>query len=405
MNLPPPLAGSSPLSGVIVVSDLEFGGAQRQVVELVNHMDAAVCALHVVSLSSFVPLAPSFRREGCLSFVLRRFRFDFTVVLRLARVLRRRKASVVHSFLFDATIAARLASRLAGRVAVIGSERNTDYKVKRSDFLALKATQALGDLTIANSNSGAAFNSRLFGQPMSRYRVIHNGVDVQRFTPGNAALIRAELGLKADQPVAGMFASFKPQKNHLVWLRAAREVARRVPDLKLLFVGDQLHQGGSDSAAFKEKINKAVDALGLRERCVFAGNRPDVENYYRACDLTVLPSLFEGTPNVALESLACGVPVVISDVSDNAYIVPDGRAGCVVPLNDENALADRVVRLLSNSPLRHEMSSQARAWTVGEFSCAKLAEKTAAVYKEAVSLCLTLPKMTGPNLAEARAHQ
>ena len=119
---------------------------------------------------------------------------------------------------------------------------------------------------------------------------------------------------------------------------------------------------------------------------MFLGNKTDVENYYNACTLTVLPSLFEGTPNVALESMACGIPIVASNVSDNAYIIPDGRAGFVVPLNDEAALADRVTRILFDRNLRQQLSTQARSWVAGEFSCQRLAEKTVAVYHEAMSL-------------------
>ncbi len=381
---------ASEMTALIVISDLEFGGAQRQVVELLNHMDPADCRLHVCSLSNFVPLAKSIRcPAGQLSLVLRRFRFDFTVVPRLTRLLHHLKADVVHSYLFDATIAARLAGRLAHRPAVIGSERNTDYKIKRSDFVALKATRRFNDLTIANSRAGAAYNSRLFGQPIDRYRVIHNGVDVEHFAPGDAAQIRKELGLTERQPVIGMFASFKPQKNHLLWLRAARRVLERAPEAKLLFVGDELYKGGSNSVEFKETITRTVAELDLGRHCLFVGNKSDVERYYNACALTVLPSLFEGTPNVALESMACGVPVVASDVSDNAYIIRDGRTGFIVPLNDEEALAERVCKILLDQGLREEMSSQARSWVRSEFSCSRLAEKTTAVYREAIALRIT----------------
>lgn len=372
-----------------MISDLEFGGAQRQVVELANHTDPAVCDIKICSLSSYAPLAKKIERAGGqLRFILRRFRFDFTVVPRLAALLRRVNADVVHSFLFDATIASRLAGRLAGRPAVIGSERNTNYKLKRSNFIALKATQRCSHLTIANSRAGADFNSRLFGQPKNRYRVVHNGVDVQRFRPRDGIETRQKLGLSARQPVVGMFASFKPQKNHLLWLRAARQVIQRVPDVKFVFVGDELYKGMSDSTEFKKTINRTVDEMGLRQHCLFVGNRTDVENYYPVCSVTVLPSLFEGTPNVALESMACGVPVIASNVSDNAYIVPDGKVGYVVGLNDENALADRVSRILLDRALGVEMSTNARVWVSSEFSCPRLAEKTVSVYREAVDLRL-----------------
>jgi glycosyltransferase involved in cell wall biosynthesis len=103
---------------------------------------------------------------------------------------------------------------------------------------------------------------------------------------------------------------------------------------------------------------------------------------YNACDVTVLTSSREGTPNVLLESMACGVPVVATDVADNAHLVPDGRVGFIVPLGDTAALADRVCRLLEDAPRRREMGEAARAWVQREFSSAALARKTEAVYED-----------------------
>ena len=78
-------------------------------------------------------------------------------------------------------------------------------------------------------------------------------------------------------------------------------------------------------------MDALVDELGIRDRCLFLGNRSDVADLYRACDVTLLPSLFEGTPNVVLESLASGVPVVATDVADNRLLLPEGEVGHVVP--------------------------------------------------------------------------
>src|SRR5574338_1606365 len=116
---------------------------------------------------------------------------------------------------------------------------------------------------------------------------------------------------------------------------------------------------------------KLVDDIGVRDRCLFLGNRDDVERLYPACDVTVLPSLFEGTPNVALESMACGVPVIATDVSDNATIIPDGRAGYIVPLGDPARLAERIETILRDGALRASMSQAARAWVHAEFSTAR----------------------------------
>jgi len=375
---------------VIVVSDLEFGGAQRQVIELVNHLNEDEWCVYVCSLASYVPLAESLnKRKQRFRLILRQSRFDFTVVLRLARFLREVQADVVHSYLFDAAIAARLAGKLAGRAAVIDTERNTGYTLKKIEAIAFRLTRWCNDLTIANSRAGAAFNSKVLGHAPENYRVIHNGVDVNRFKPQEESQLRQKLKIAVDQPIVGMFASFKPQKNHSLLLRAAREIVQRVPNVRFLFVGDELYKGMSESVEVKRTINELIDSFNLRRHCLFAGNQAQVERYYNLCTLTALPSLFEGTPNAALESMACGVPVVATDVSDNAYVIPDGKAGFIVPSGDEQMLANRICRLLTNEAELARMSQTARQWALDEFSCQRLAEKTAAVYHEAINLKLT----------------
>ncbi|MBP7569189.1 MAG: glycosyltransferase [Acidobacteria bacterium] len=368
---------------LIVISDLEFGGAQRQVVELANHLAGVGIESQVCTLADYTPLAASLRHPERLHLVRRRGRYDLTVVPRLAALIRRVGAALVHGFLFDAEVASRVAGRLAG-VPVIGSERNANYVVRRKNALAYRLTRPCVDLVIANSSAGADFHSRRFGVPRSSCRVVYNGVDTGRFRPCDGGTARDGLGLGREDQVVGMFASFKEQKDHPLLLLAARELLQSRPRLRLLLVGDELFAGGSDSRPWKQRIEGMVDTLGLRRHCVLAGNRDDVERLYPACDLTVLPSRFEGIPNVVLESMACGVPVVVTDVSDNARIVPDGRVGFVVPAGDRAALVARIQLLLDAPTRRREMAAEARRWAAAEFSVERLAERTAQIYREAI---------------------
>jgi glycosyltransferase involved in cell wall biosynthesis len=115
---------------------------------------------------------------------------------------------------------------------------------------------------------------------------------------------------------------------------------------------------------------------------VFLGHCEDVEHLYPACDVTVLSSLHEGTPNVLLESMACGVPVVATNVCDNEYIVRDGEVGYLVAVGDEAEMAHRMQTLLCDNLLRQEMGRMARAWVQKEFSNKRLAEKMESVYVE-----------------------
>ena len=370
---------------MLLIGDLEYGGAQRQVIELANHLDPAHFEAHVCSLSDYIPLSPQLRHMDDRIHILKKAcRFDVTVVPRLARLLRTLRIHILHSFLFDADIAARLAGRLAGTPVIINSERNTDYPLKLRHLAAYRLTKGCVDLIIANSAAGAEYNRSKLGHSPAQYRVVYNGVNTDRFVPGDGTAIRSALGIRPDEYLVGLFSSYKPQKNHPVFFAAARRVLDRIPRTRFLIVGDVLHGGVDGSADYKARMDRIVDMLGIRHRCVFLGNRDDVDHLYRACDLTVLCSLFEGTPNVILESMACGVPVIVTDVADNAHIVPHGRVGYDIAVNDDTALAECICTLLLDEPQRRRMGCAARDWVVREFSVTQLARDTQDVYLEAL---------------------
>ena len=382
MQIAPRAGTAAPLRVMVVVSALGYGGAETQVVELANSVDPGELDLHVCSLSPYVPQANRLRSPERLHIVRKRWRFDVTVVPRLARLLRNLRIDVVHGFLFDAEIAAALAGRLAGVRAVVGSERNASYELSRIQRLAYRMTRSCFDRIVANSQAGAVFNRRVLGFPADHYRVVRNGVDTTRFRPVDAMATRTSLGLAPTTPVIGMFASLKPQKNHPLLLRAARAILDALPDARFLFVGDILPGGKHGSNDYARNVQDSVDELGLRSACQFLGNRTDLPELYSSCDLTVLPSLFEGTPNAVLESLACGCPVVATDVADNALIVPDRQVGRVVPSNDQEALSRAIVEILTVPGYRATLAANARAWAEREFSLHALSTHMAKVYFE-----------------------
>jgi glycosyltransferase involved in cell wall biosynthesis len=128
-----------------------------------------------------------------------------------------------------------------------------------------------------------------------------------------------------------------------------------------------------------------ADSLGVSKAISYLGNRDDVADLYHACDVTVLTSKREGTPNVLLESMASGVPVVATDVADNATIVPDGRVGYVVAYDDDESMAERVGRLLTDRSARESFGQEARRWVEAEFTLDRLAAQTADVYRRVLA--------------------
>jgi glycosyltransferase involved in cell wall biosynthesis len=129
-------------------------------------------------------------------------------------------------------------------------------------------------------------------------------------------------------------------------------------------------------------LHRIVDDLQIRHRCIFVGHHDKPELLYPVCDISALPSHHEGTANVLLESMACGVPFVATNVSDNEYLSRQGDVGRLVPVDDEVGMAHHMKCLLGNPGLRHEMGQKARQWVVTAFSTMRYAEKVAAVYLE-----------------------
>jgi len=341
---------------------------------------------YVVSLSDHVPLALLLQdRERRLHILKKKGRFDITRLFRLCFLLRRLKIDIVHGFLFHGEIAARIAGFMAGTKIVIGSERNSQHNYKKIQYLTYNLTKKLVHTCIANSKAGLEFNRNLFNLPEAKYRVVYNGVDTNRFRPRDDISLRQEIGIPEDCFVLGMFASLKVQKNHPYLLKTIARLLERRTDFRLLLIGDAIFAGGCESKSYSESVLQMIDDLNLRSYCLFLGRRDDVELLYNLCDLTLLPSLYEGTPNVALESLACGVPVIATDVSDNRYVIPDNKVGYIVSLDDHVAFSDKIDSLLTDELLRSKFKANARKWILEKFSIDKMVSGLAKIYSEALT--------------------
>lgn len=369
---------------LLLISNLEYGGAQRQVVALANNLSSAGVEAHVCTLSDYTPLSADLIAGGDHQHVIQKHgKFDWTVVPRLRKLIEHLNIQVVHAFLLDAEIAARLAGRSLEHVAVVGSERNSDHRFKWHQATALNLTRRWCDAIIANSEAGRRLQLSILRVPEDRVFVVRNGVDTGTFSPRPPGPIRSRLGIDEASPVVGMFCSFKRQKNHAMFFRVARRLLDVDPQFRFLCVGAELHGGLQGTDRYRTEMLDLASSLGLAEAIIYLGNRDDVADLYNACDVTVLTSMREGTPNVVLESMACGVPVVVTDVADNAIIVPEGQVGYVVPYDDDELMAQRTAHLMSDPAVRESQSVRARRWVESEFSNHLLASRTADVYRRA----------------------
>jgi D-inositol-3-phosphate glycosyltransferase len=252
-------------------------------------------------------------------------------------------------------------------------EREPAYRARDE-----RAVAADADRIICASEGEKGMLVRLYGAPAGRVSVVPCGVDTLRFRPMRKARARQKLGLPEDEPVVLFVGRMEPLKGIEVLLQAAALVEGR---FRLLIVG------GDE----REKARKAELASLARELRVFARTafvdaaaHRELPLYYNAADVCVVPSYYESFGLVAVEAMACGVPVVASRVGGLKETVIDGRTGYLVPWRCPEPFAERLELLLSNDGLRRSLGREARR-AAQRFRWPQVAEGVEAVYHDLVS--------------------
>jgi D-inositol-3-phosphate glycosyltransferase len=193
----------------------------------------------------------------------------------------------------------------------------------------------------------------------SRVRVIPCGVDISLFCPKDKEESRRTLNL-ANRPWLLFVGRLEPIKGLDTLLKALLLVRKKCTDAALLIVGGDRH-GGKTSPDRSAAIQAQVESFGLEDH-VFFGGAQDQRNlplFYNAAEICILPSRYESFGMVALEAMACGVPVIASNVGGLSFTVQNGQTGFLVPEGDSQALADCIAKTLNDRILRGRLSRKA----------------------------------------------
>jgi glycosyltransferase involved in cell wall biosynthesis len=190
--------------------------------------------------------------------------------------------------------------------------------------------------------------------PREHIRVIHNGVDTTRFAPATLperAMIRGELGIAPADIAIMSVASLKPLKRIDALVKAAAALAKSGLALRVIVVGD-----GPERA----RLEALASDLGIAAQVSFLGLRDDVDRVLKAGDVLVLASRTEAFPNVVLEAMATGLPVITTDVGSVREMVEPGASALIVPAGDDDALAGALKKLSSDAALRSKLGRRGR---------------------------------------------
>jgi len=199
------------------------------------------------------------------------------------------------------------------------------------------------------------------------------GIDVDQFTPGRPDRdVRHELNLPKEHRLVGLISYLRSYKGHEYFIEAAARVLSQAKDVTFLIVGEGPEE---------ERLRGRIAALGLSSNVKMLGFRDDLLNVFRSLDLFVIPSVEGDTiPQVLMQALAMGLPVVSTTVGSIPDVVQDGRTGFVVAPRDAGALAGRILTLLDDAALRAEMGRRGRTLVEREYSLSRMLDRLEEVY-------------------------
>jgi len=368
---------------LFVISDLAYHGAQKQVVELSRELDRLGHEVAIYTLNDDAPRAAELKGTGVEVIVdQKRTKLDPRVLLRLRRKITAWRADVVHGFLFDGDIYARIAAIGTG-AAVLNSERSDNYEISRSQKIAHVLTKPLVDGVVANSRSGSAFAQRLYGYSPESMHVVWNGMRIEELERKAVSSVsyREEFFGPGDYRVACMIGHIKPAKDYHLALDTAAALVKRAPEWRVLFLGEALsgiaYKAGhaSDTNEYKRSVMEHFQKLGIADKVRFGGARQDAPAILAQCDVQLMTSCREGFPNVVLEGMVLGVPVVSTDYSDIRHILP--RAEQVVASRRPDELAQAVINACLD---RDAIVAEQKRWVRAHASIENAARELERVY-------------------------
>jgi len=356
-----------------IVGQLILGGAEQQLYYLLSGLDRSYFRPFVITLGS----APDeywtrpIEELGVRVEHVRRLSSRALRVIRIVNILRSENYHLVHSWSFHTNPYAALAGRLAGIPLRIGSMRE-NYELLTERYVRLLGYRGL-DALIANSKS-AASQVKQGGLTKASIRFVANGVPIARATTqADQHQLKLELGLSRDHLIIGTIGRLDSNKNQAMLLRAVVPLVKKWPQMRVVIIGE---------GSLKSRLLSIAQDLGIAAKVSLPGNIPLAVRYLPAMDVCCMTSFTEGMPNLVMEAMAAGVPVISTCCGDTGDLIDHGVNGYLVTVDDVESMSRYLDLLLSNRDHRMEIGRAAEIKMRSEFTVQQMVRRTTEVYRE-----------------------
>lgn len=344
-----------------LVEGFNFGGAETKLLELVKHMDTQRFETTVISLGLGREIEELFLELNCRVLTFQRKRqFDFGLLRRIRRFIRDEEIDVVMTTLFYADVIGALAGHKGGAKGVFSWETISSPKwLVPHRFWAYRYAIRRADKVISVSKATAEWLVEKRKVDPQKIMIIPYGVNLDKFNPKIKSVTRQDIGVNKDDVVIGQVSRLTEQKGHTYLIDAAPRIVAEVPNVKFVLVGD---------GPLRSSLEAQIRDRGMQDYFILLGFRQDVPELLPLFDVFTLPSLYEGLPNVVLEAMACGLPIVATPVDGTKEAVVHQKTGYLVPVGDTLELSEKLISVCSNDALRLRLGLAGRGRVEDDFS-------------------------------------
>ena len=301
-------------------------------------------------------------------------RFNLGAAVRLARWSRQNRVDIIHGHGFKSDMLGLFSARLAGCKVIStphGWSLEKDLKLKLYESLDRILFRFMHQVCPLSPDLAKEFKQK---SGYSNIRFILNGVDLEEIDA-------VEGSEKSNNKFSiGYIGQLIERKNLKTLLQAISMLDNITDKIKLILIGE---------GALCSKLEYDAENLGIKDKVSFMGFRPDALNFLKTFDIFVLPSLMEGIPRCIMEAMACGVPVLASDIPGNRELVIHGKTGLLFPTGDVNNLTESIRYIINHPDEAKMMATEARTKVENEFSSKRMAAEYAKLYSE---LCNSSPE-------------
>jgi glycosyltransferase involved in cell wall biosynthesis len=365
---------------LFVIDNLQFGGGERVFAQIISRLPQD---RYEILLSAH----PSEQLQQAIRARVEFFpldfskRLNFSLILRLSRIIKENEIGIVHGQGVRAEFYARLASRLVGKSKYVSTiampVEGFDVGPVRKKIYSLfdRFSEKFVDRFLVVSDVLRDKMIRGRGIPAEKVIRIYNGIEVDHYLPQDQSRsrerIRNEFNIGGDSLFIAAVGRLVWQKGFEHLVQAMPKLLKQFPQTKVLLVGE---------GPLKDDLKALARKLKIEKQIIFANFRKDVKEILSAIDILVIPSLLEGFPMITLEGMAMAKPIIATTIEGIKEQIVDGESGILIPSRDSKSIAEAIIRLGKDIDFAQQLGLEARRKVEEHFTMEKMVAETERVY-------------------------